>query len=344
MQELRGHGRRSLGDRRARLRGRARLRALRLLRRRTRWRTLRLLWRWRGLSLRYRRARLRNGLCRLVYEWLRGTCVASLGNRRTALGNRLGLLLVYDGLSYLCVSALGHSRATLWNLRRRLPYEWLADRPVLRARLRRRCRAHVRRYVSRPLRHGPLGCSLGRRRRTRRGGTVIRRKRTSRRKHCRARMTRGSKLRAVRGSLPRVLNLRGHRAAARIMRHGQLLRRRPRTDAAAAAVITYEIVTMARNRVVVDIILNHWRVDVGHIAVVVQPVVIPERAIEAAPGIAEAVIDVTIEADVRAPETGMKDVDSAGKSPPGRRPERAHPRGQHPGPRNPVVSGVESGR
>ena len=46
------------------------------------------------------------------------------------------------------------------------------------------------------------------------------------------------KLRTISGSFTHVLNLSAYRRGSRIMHHGQLLRRGPRIDSAAPAVVT----------------------------------------------------------------------------------------------------------
>ena len=110
-------------------------------------------------------------------------------------------------------------------------------------------------------------------------------------------MTRRGKLGAIRRRLTGILYLRGHGRCSRIAHYRHFLRSRPRTNSAAAAVVTNPIV-VTRHRVVINV-MNDGSIYVRHGAVVVQRTVIPVRAVIAAPGITETIVDAAIEADVR---------------------------------------------
>jgi hypothetical protein len=123
------------------------------------------------------------------------------------------------------------------------------------------------------------------------------------------------------------------------MHHRHLLRRGPRGDSAPPAVVAHPASGKLRSRIVVDIV-DHRRIHVVHAAVIIQHAVIPIRAIIAASGIAETIIDSTVKSDVRTPITAMPPIVAAIVVPIGWRPQRIHPRRHHPCARNPVITTI----
>lgn len=143
------------------------------------------------------------------------------------------------------------------------------------------------------------------------------------------------KLLAIRGSLPRVLQLRGYRSRSRLMGHSQFLRRRPRIDAAAAAVVAHTSSPIILHTVFIHIVKA--RGNIGHGAIVIEPALIPIPAVVTAARISKSVIDTAVISDVRRPIAGMKQVDAVIISPPWRSPQSADIRRQNPCARNPII-------
>ncbi len=79
-------------------------------------------------------------------------------------------------------------------------------------------------------------------------------------------------------------------------------------------------------------------VDVVDGAVVVEVMALPVATVVAAAGVAVAVVDATVEADVRAPEAAMQDVAAAEEAPVGGGPKSAVEGGGAPCAGNPVVA------
>ena len=103
------------------------------------------------------------------------------------------------------------------------------------------------------------------------------------------------------------------------------------------AVVTDAIAGVIRHRVVVDVV-NSRAIYIRYHAVIVQRSVIPVGAVVATAGISEAIVDAAVVANVRTPVAGMPAVVAVIVTPPGRRPEGAHPGGQHPCAGNPVIT------
>jgi hypothetical protein len=67
---------------------------------------------------------------------------------------------------------------------------------------------------------------------------------------------------------------------------------------------------------------------------------IPVGAIIAAARVSVAVVDASIESNVWTPVSAIENVNAVVVTPPRRRPQRAHPRSQNPGPGDPVISDI----
>jgi len=162
------------------------------------------------------------------------------------------------------------------------------------------------------------------------------RQRVSRHQLRRRCVARCSELRPIRGRLVRQLNLCRYGSRSRIVHHRQFLRRRPRTNTSAAAVIAYAIALAIRHRIVINIM------DIGDIyivdrAIVSQCAVIPVRAVVAAPRVSKSIVNTTVEADGLSPIPTVPAVIAAVETPVRRCPESVDPRRHHPHARNPVV-------
>src|SRR6185437_4118150 len=126
-----------------------------------------------------------------------------------------------------------------------------------------------------------------------------------------------------------------------LVRPGSLLCARSRADASAAAVVA----DAARMDVVddgpVDVdIADVGDVDVVHRAVVVEVAPSPLTAGVTVTEVAVSVIDAAVEADLRAPVTGVPAIEAVVPAPPARCPQQADLRGHHPGARHPVVVAI----
>ena len=109
---------------------------------------------------------------------------------------------------------------------------------------------------------------------------------------------------------------------------------------AAGTVVAHAV----HNRGVVDVgvvvhIANHGRVHVVGGAVVSEVVSVPVAALVSVAGVAMAVIDAAVVADVASPVAAMPAVTSAVEVPEPGCPERAFIRRRDPHPGNPVISG-----
>src|SRR5881394_1765857 len=85
-------------------------------------------------------------------------------------------------------------------------------------------------------------------------------------------------------------------------------------------------------------ILNHGLVHPGHGRVIAEGIAHPFTAIVAAPSVAEAVIDSTIEADRRAPVAVVEDVKAVAVAPVTGRPQQPDTRRSDPDARDPVIT------
>src|SRR5581483_6978214 len=111
-----------------------------------------------------------------------------------------------------------------------------------------------------------------------------------------------------------------------------------RSDAGAAVVAHPGHIHVIDHGLVVDIV-NDSHIDVRDAAVVCKRATNPAAAGIADTGIAETIMHTAIEADVRAPVSGVPDVRPADVAPISRRPQDANTRRSHPGPGHPVVPG-----
>ena len=119
---------------------------------------------------------------------------------------------------------------------------------------------------------------------------------------------------------------------------GRLLRRRPGSDPAFAAVIADVVHRSVVDDCSVVGVVDDRGVHMIHVGVVGEMTVLPTTALIAHPAIAKAVVDAAIEADVRSPITLMPEERAAAPSPVAGRPQEPDLRRQDPGPRHPVVA------
>ena len=124
------------------------------------------------------------------------------------------------------------------------------------------------------------------------------------------------------------------------MQNSHFAGRWPVANAATAAVIADSDVVIRDNVVVVDV-PDDGRIDVVHRPVIAEgpPVSIPVTTLVTTAGIAMAVVDAAIVADVRTPVTVVPVIAGFIVSPVRRRPERSHIGSHNPSARNPVISG-----
>ena len=110
----------------------------------------------------------------------------------------------------------------------------------------------------------------------------------------------------LQGSWRHVWFLRGH----------ALLSSRHDGCSAGAAVVTHAIDGhVVDHRLVVRVVYHRHIGNVGHRTVIGERVADPASTGESHADVTEAVVDSTIEADVRAPVAGMKGIDTADKAP-----------------------------
>ena len=120
------------------------------------------------------------------------------------------------------------------------------------------------------------------------------------------------------------------------MRCSFLLRSGLRADAAVATVVADARIVVHDDRLVIDI--GHvGDVHVSDATVVEKSVSSPLPAEKADAGVAKAVVDATVKADVRTPVAAVPNVESVIPTPVARCPE--HPnRGEYPGSGHPVIA------
>jgi hypothetical protein len=111
----------------------------------------------------------------------------------------------------------------------------------------------------------------------------------------------------------------------------------PHANAASAAVVGDAIVVIDDDSAVVD--MGDIDVDAVDGTVVVEVVAVPIAAVIADAGVAEAVIDTTVEADMQTPEAAVKAPAVVVPAPVTRGPEGAVVRWSAPGAGDPVVAG-----
>ncbi len=115
------------------------------------------------------------------------------------------------------------------------------------------------------------------------------------------------------------LALGGHRRRVVLVLGSELGGLRTVVYAAATAVVADAGVVVDLDVAFVDV-MNDGRVYVGDGAVVVEVIALPVAAVVAVAGVAVAVVDATVKANVRAPVTAMEEIAAAVEAPIGRRP------------------------
>src|SRR5579883_346769 len=134
-----------------------------------------------------------------------------------------------------------------------------------------------------------------------------------------------------------VLHLRSYGGNVAVVHRGFFFRCRARLNASLAAVVADAGVSIiVHDGRVIDVV-NLGHVDVVDLAVVEETAVIPSSAFITVAEISVTVVDAPIETHARTPISRMKDKAAATPTPPGRRPEEARLRRQHPGSRHPVI-------
>ena len=110
-------------------------------------------------------------------------------------------------------------------------------------------------------------------------------------------------------------------------------------NAAVAAVKADAVVVIVHDGYVVRVdVVNAGSAEVADAGVVEEAIATPLAALEARAKVAEAVVDASVEADVRAPVAGVEAVETGIPGPIGRGPEEARFRCHHPGAGDPVVA------
>jgi hypothetical protein len=124
----------------------------------------------------------------------------------------------------------------------------------------------------------------------------------------------------------------------RIMFGRGFLRSRPRTHT-SSPVETCAITTdcIVHHGPVIGVV-NDGRIYMGHGRVVSEMTSLPLTSKEANAHIPKAIVDASIEADMRAPIAGMEDIGTTNEAPIRRRPEQTDRWRRHPNSRHPVVA------
>ncbi len=117
-----------------------------------------------------------------------------------------------------------------------------------------------------------------------------------------------------------------------------MLRRRARCGAARTAVVAHAIHGGIVDDGLVINVRNICRAHVVYGAVVIKLPIVPVSALIADTGIAEAVNDSAVEADLRSPITRVPNVTTIAKSPKARGPQHTDCWSLHPGPGHPVIA------
>ncbi len=107
------------------------------------------------------------------------------------------------------------------------------------------------------------------------------------------------------------------------MHDGQFLWSGPRIDSTVPAVVAGAVAAIVRDLVVVDIV-NDRCIHIRDRGVVVNPVVVPIRALIATTGVSETVVDAAIIANVRTPVARVPMVIAVVVAPPRWGPQRTH--------------------
>jgi hypothetical protein len=141
----------------------------------------------------------------------------------------------------------------------------------------------------------------------------------------------------VLGGFALVLKLGGHGWNARAAHGCDLSRLWPHGDTASAAVVGDAGVVVDNDSAVVDV--GDVDVDAVDGAVVVEVVAVPIAAVIADTGVTEAIVDSTVEANMKTPEAAVEAVSSAVEAPVAGGPERPVVRRGAPCAGNPIIAG-----
>src|SRR5271163_2507792 len=153
----------------------------------------------------------------------------------------------------------------------------------------------------------------------------------------------GSELGTVLSSEVLMLELVGSGLNVLLVGCLQLGCRRPRLDARAAVEADVLVVDDSVLRDDGTVLIDVGHVDAAKVrngAVVGESSTAPLATGAANAAVAEAVINPTVEADVRAPVAAVPAVNAAGKAPIARRPKNANPGRLHPNTGNPIIARV----
>ena len=151
-------------------------------------------------------------------------------------------------------------------------------------------------------------------------------------------MIRSGKLVAVGGGGSLILELRLHGRGMRLPHCHTLRGTRRNMQTARSTVVTHAgAVRIAADRTVINV-MRHRDVDVVDRAVVVEVASAPVAALVAVAGIAKAVVDAAVVADVLAPIAGVVSIGVIRVAPVAGGPERALVRRLNPRAGNPVVA------
>lgn len=96
---------------------------------------------------------------------------------------------------------------------------------------------------------------------------------------------------------------------------------------------------MHDDRLLIDVV-NHVDVHVIHPSVIEEVAAVPAAAEVAGAGVAESVVDAAVEADFRAPVSGVPEIGAVGPAPVAGRPEKTYLGRFHPRARDPEISSV----
>src|SRR5271163_845991 len=133
-----------------------------------------------------------------------------------------------------------------------------------------------------------------------------------------------------------MLSLSRNRTNVPVVRRRLLFRTRTYVDSTIAPVEADAVDVLVDHGGVVNIV-NFGDVDVHHRAVIEKVSAVPTSAFKTQTEISEAVIDPTVEANVRTPVT-VVEIKSAVTPPPvARSPKESNLRSQNPGPGHPVI-------
>ena len=157
--------------------------------------------------------------------------------------------------------------------------------------------------------------------------------------HFRTPMIHGREEGAIAGCRMLVLRLHIRGVEAALTECALLFGPRSHVDSTSAAVVADARHIVVNDCAVVDVCDVHiGHVDVGHATVVIESAALPISTPKTDAKISVAVVHATVKAHMRAPISGMPDVNSLSPSPVSWRPKQAGFRRHHPGSGNPVVA------